>query len=193
MTDPLLSLPEQKALLRAAMRGQRQADVDRHAGFPEKMARLFLQHVSLKAGAVIAGYSAFRNEADPAFLLAVLRERGHSIALPRIVGKKLPLSFYRHERDDPLVSNSIGILEPAAAPALAVEPDIVLVPLLAFDKSLNRLGYGGGFYDKTLTGLRQHKPILAVGIAYANQEVEAVPVGVYDTRLDKIVTDVNIF
>jgi 5-formyltetrahydrofolate cyclo-ligase len=86
----------------------------------------------------------------------------------------------------------MGIPEPLpTAPQL--EPDILLVPLLAFDKNRNRLGYGGGFYDRTIAYLRQFQPLMAVGIAYSFQEVENVPTGTHDIALDQVVTEVNVF
>jgi 5-formyltetrahydrofolate cyclo-ligase len=85
----------------------------------------------------------------------------------------------------------MNILEPLPSRP-RVEPDVLLVPLLAFDRHLHRLGYGGGYYDRTLKLLRKQKPVLAVGIAYACQEVEVVPVTPNDARLDKIVTEIQV-
>ena len=121
-----------------------------------------------------------------------LREQGHIIVLPIVGEKNTLLSFHQHTKGLPLVRNKMGILEPSMnAPAL--DPDVLLVPLLAFDRRHNRLGYGAGFYDRTLTALRSKKSITAIGIAYAYQEVENVPMGDLDAQLDKIVTSVNVF
>ena len=85
----------------------------------------------------------------------------------------------------------MGLHEPLATAPL-VEPDVMLVPLLAFDPLRNRLGYGGGFYDRTIAGLHQRKSILTVGIAYAYQQLPEIPTEPHDIRLDKIVTEINV-
>ena len=92
---------------------------------------------------------------------------------------------------DKLAAGAMGIMEPVAKAPL-VEPDVLLVPLLAFDSRGYRLGYGAGYYDRTLTELRQRKKILAIGIAYAGQEVPEVPIESHDARLDKIATETKV-
>jgi 5-formyltetrahydrofolate cyclo-ligase len=102
-------------------------------------------------------------------------------------GKTRPLQFRRWSPGDPLRTVQWGIREPAEA-APVVEPDVLLVPLLAFDRGGHRLGYGGGYYDRTLRALRSRRPVTAVGLAFAEQEVDAVPHLDYDERLDWVLT-----
>jgi 5-formyltetrahydrofolate cyclo-ligase len=109
------------------------------------------------------------------------------LALPAIAGKGKPLLFRAWTPGDLMDKGVWGIAEPKADKP-AVEPDVVLVPLLAFDRQGWRLGYGGGFYDRTLQELRARKPIAAVGLAYEGQEVEAVPRLDYDQQLDWVLT-----
>ncbi len=153
---------------------------------------MFMRHVRLEKGEVIASYVAAHQELDPAPLTDLLRLRGHKIALPVVVGKAAPLVFRLHEPKDLLIPNAFGILEPSLA-AQAIEPDLLLVPLLAFDKARQRLGYGGGYYDRTIAELRQRKTLRVIGIAYSFQEVDEVPVGPNDIPLDLIVTERDVF
>jgi 5-formyltetrahydrofolate cyclo-ligase len=116
---------------------------------------------------------------------------GHKIVLPVIIGKKKPLIFRVYEQGDRLLANPLGIFEPTStAPGLG--PDVVLVPLLAFDSKRNRLGYGGGYYDRTIKRIRAQKPVLTIGIACAYQEVPDIPTGPNDVPLDKIVTEKGV-
>jgi 5-formyltetrahydrofolate cyclo-ligase len=145
----------------------------------------------LPPGAVVAGYSAFRDEADPRALMLALAARGHPLALPAIVARGAALRFHRWCETDTLVAHAYGQLEPHPDCATVV-PDVLLVPLLAFDSEGYRLGYGGGFYDRTLEGLRAGGPVVAIGIAYAGQQVEALPRGPHDQRLDAVLTEAGL-
>jgi 5-formyltetrahydrofolate cyclo-ligase len=192
MTLPSDSLAQLKQRLRAEMRARRMTQTRDHALAFKQLADVFNTEVKLAPNSVIAAYYAFRHEMDPALLVDSLRAQGHPIALPAIVGKQMPLTFRLYAPGDTLVANPIDVLEPLPD-APAVEPDVLLVPLLAFDRHLNRLGYGGGFYDRTLAALRARKNLRAIGIAYHMQEVAEVPVGPLDIRLDAVVTELNIF
>ncbi len=139
-------------------------------------------------GKTVASYLPQRGEINPEPLVAALRERGCAIALPVVTGKRQPLTFRAYGPDSALAPGLMGIMEPLPqAPPLT--PDLFLVPLLAFDRQGNRLGYGGGYYDRTLNLARLCKPILAIGIAYSCQEIESVPHGSLDMRLDAFVTE----
>lgn len=155
--------------------------------YAERLAA-YTDSLALAAGAVVSGYMAFRDEADPGLLLQLLEQRGHVIALPAIVGKAQPLRFHRWRAADALQDHAYGVKEPLST-AEVVAPDVLLVPLLAFDASGFRLGYGGGYYDRTLAALRAAKPIKAIGIAYAGQEVEAVPHDGHDQKLDGLLCE----
>lgn len=137
--------------------------------------------------AVISAFWAMGSEIDPRPLTDALRARGHPIALPVMMGKSEPLAFRLWVPGEVLVERMWGIREPAAT-SQAVEPDVLLVPLLAFDRQGHRLGYGGGFYDRTLRRLRTRKPISAIGVAFDEQEIDVVPYLDYDESLDWVLT-----
>lgn len=127
-------------------------------------------------------------EFDDRPLLAYFASSGHPCALPVVVAKDMPLEFRRWRPGDRLVASGFGIEVPGSdAPRL--QPTVLLVPLLAFDAEGHRLGYGGGYYDRSLAMLRQHGPVLAIGVAFAGQAVDEVPHGPGDQRLDWIVTE----
>ena len=136
---------------------------------------------------IVSGYYPMEGEIWPLPLMAALRAKGHSLALPVMQGKTDPLLFRAWSPGDPLIPGVWGIRQPAPDRAVAL-PDIVLVPLLAFDARGYRLGYGGGYYDRTLRSLRALKPILAVGLALDELEVDAVPHLDYDERLEWVLT-----
>lgn len=136
----------------------------------------------------VSAFLAIGEEIDPMPLMRRLWAEGHRVGLPVMVGKGQPLVFRQWREGQPLAEVQWGIREPLpTAPQLV--PDVMLVPLLAFDAKGYRLGYGGGFYDRTLEKLAAGGNVLAVGVAYAAQEVPAVPRGPHDRRLDWIITE----
>lgn len=155
---------------------------------PERMARNFLATIPLPDRAVVSAFVAIGEEADPAPLIGLLRARGHRIALPRVVKRGEKLAFHLYEPGAILIPGVFGLSQPAKDWPEAV-PDVLVVPLLAFDARGMRLGYGGGFYDRTLKDLRASRNILAVGFAFAGQEVEDVPHRESDEPLDWVVTE----
>jgi 5-formyltetrahydrofolate cyclo-ligase len=142
---------------------------------------------TLPEGSIVSGFSAIGDEFDPDHLLDRLNGDGYQMALPVMQGKGLPLLFRAWQPGDQMAKAKWGIAEPLPDKAV-LEPDVVLTPLLAFDAKGYRLGYGGGFYDRSLERLRAMKPVVVVGVAYAEQEVDAVPHSDYDQRLDWILT-----
>lgn len=136
---------------------------------------------------IISAYYPMAGEIWPLRLMAALKAKGHALALPVMQGKADPLLFRAWSPGDDLIAGVWGIRQPAPSQP-AVLPDILLVPLLAFDRKGYRLGYGGGYFDRTLRDLRQRKPILAVGLGLDELEVDAVPHLDYDERLDWILT-----
>jgi len=138
--------------------------------------------------AVVAGYWPFKEEADPRPLMQALSAKGHPLGLPRISRRNAPLEFRRWIEGDPMRPNAFEIAEPLAGAAI-VTPSILLVPMLSFDAQGYRLGYGGGYYDRTLGALRAARKIVAVGVAYAGQEVAEVPRVGHDEPLDAIVSE----
>ncbi|MDO8288542.1 MAG: 5-formyltetrahydrofolate cyclo-ligase [Parvibaculum sp.] len=149
----------------------------------------FIQSIPIAPSAVVAAYVAKGDEADPSVLTDILSGHGCKIVLPRVVGPDQPLTFCAWKRGDQLVPGPFGILEPkASAPELV--PDIVIVPLLAYGAQGQRLGYGGGYYDRTLALLRARNPaILVIGLAFAAQEVTHLAIESNDQALDWIVTE----
>jgi 5-formyltetrahydrofolate cyclo-ligase len=144
--------------------------------------------IAVAPGAIVSGYMPMKSELDPRPLMRKLAAAGARLALPVVIARGLPLVMRVYAFGEPLVRGVWGIrVPPPEAPE--VEPDIVLAPLLAFDRSGNRLGYGAGYYDMTIAALRVNKPVVAVGVAFAAQEVDAVPTTPRDVRLDLVLTE----
>ena len=139
-------------------------------------------------GRIISGFLPFRSEIDTRPLLAKLHAADWITALPVVVAKGEPLVFRAWHQGEPLQKDNFGIATPLPT-AMDVVPDVLLVPLLAFDRAGHRLGYGGGFYDRTLAKLRHQKPVTAIGVAYAAQEMLDLPRGEHDEPLDWIITE----
>lgn len=146
-----------------------------------------LKALPIAKGAIIGGYWPMNTEMDVRPLLTVLHERGHSIGLPH-VRRGQAMTFHRWHPKDALVRGVFGISMPDHHTA-EVKPDVLFMPVLAFDRVGNRLGYGGGYNDRTIVALRAVKPLLCVGIAYAAQEFDYVPHDALDQRLDWMVTE----
>lgn len=186
-------MPDLKALkkqLREHIHVILRAHEDRDAA--QKIRDHFLSHLpNLDKKLVVAGTSSIKNEMDPMPLMAALEKNGHQLCLPITAERATPLVFRAYKTGDPLVPHVWNIGVPASTQPLCV-PDVLLCPLLAFDRTGARLGYGGGYYDATLQSLRAQKTIIAVGLGYAVQEVEAVPLGKYDQRLDLIITEKEV-
>lgn len=144
--------------------------------------------VAMAKGAVLSGYSPIRSELDPVPLMQKIERDGAVLALPVIVSRDQPLLFRQWHASAGLIRGQLGILEPdASAPSL--DPDIVLVPLAAFDRSGHRIGYGAGHYDRSLAVLRARKAVVAIGLAFSVQEVSSVPNDGHDERLDFVLTE----
>ena len=134
----------------------------------------------------IGGYFPVNYEIDDLEILKKFEKKKYQISLPAIK-KNFDMDFYSWSFDDPLKINQYGIPEPFLKKL--IYPDLLLVPLVAFDKNLNRLGYGGGYYDRVINKLSKKKDILKIGLALSFQKINNVPVTKYDKKLDYIVTD----
>lgn len=178
----------QKTALRRRMIDLRAARGGDRAQAARNAAAHFRRAIAPARGAVIAAYYAIKGELDPAPLLATLAEAGHVVALPVVEGKGRPLAFRAWTPGRVLEPGPFGTFHPEAG-APAVFPDIAVVPLLAFDRRGHRLGYGAGYYDRTIAAFAAKGPLLTVGFAFADQEVPEVPIGPTDRRLDWIVTE----
>jgi 5-formyltetrahydrofolate cyclo-ligase len=148
--------------------------------------------VEIAKGAIVSGYSPIRSEIDPVPLMRSLVAKGARLALPVILARGKSLVFRTWSPGDRLMLGPLGILEPSPA-ASELVPDIMLVPLAAFDRAGHRIGYGAGHYDYTLAHLRKAKAIVAIGLAFAAQEVDAVPALPHDVALDYVLTDRQVF
>lgn len=137
---------------------------------------------------VVSGFFPYQSEVDTRPLLGRLVGEGWTTALPIVIALGQPLQFRRWLPGEPTVAGKWDIPRPAETAPL-VEPDVLLVPMLAFDRKGFRLGYGGGFYDRTLELLRAKKPVTAIGVAYAAQEVDSVPHDAHDQVLDFVMTE----
>ena len=144
--------------------------------------------VEIPPGVVVSGFSPLKSEISPLPLLRRLADAGASLALPVVVGRGQPLVMRAWSFGAPLVAGVWGIREPPPdAPELF--PDILIVPLLAFDRRGHRIGYGAGYYDMTIARLRAMKRVTAIGIAFAAQEISAVAATPRDARLDLVLTE----
>ena len=183
--------PRGKPALRARAMAARDA-AHGHADPAPALAALHDRIGALAApGAVIAGYRAMRSEIDPAPVLAALAAAGHPVCLPVVARRAAPLVFRAWVPGAALSPGGFGSEVPVEGAEL--EPDLLIVPLVAFDAACNRLGYGGGFYDRTLAKLRAKRAVPALGLAYAAQRLERLPAEATDQRLDAVITEAGTF
>jgi 5-formyltetrahydrofolate cyclo-ligase len=180
--DQLKAELRKSALARreAMLAAERQAAAGAIAGRPFPLP--------VNPGAIVSGFSPLKSEINPLPLMRTLADAGAKLALPVVAGRGKPLIMRAYAFGQELNSGVWGIREPKDD-APEVDPDILIVPLAAFDRRGNRIGYGAGYYDMTINRLRARKPVKAVGIAYAAQEVPDVPVTERDARLDLVLTE----
>lgn len=186
---PDVALPQSlKADLRAAAFVRRDAlpAAERAAAAQTIAARAF--PVAVPDGAVVSGYAPMKSEISPLPLMRKLADAGARLALPVVAGRGRPLIMRVWSFGAALGSGVWGIREPTPE-APEVFPDILLVPLAAFDRRGQRIGYGAGYYDMTITRLRAMKPVVAIGLAFAAQEIERVPATALDAPLDLVLTE----
>ena len=181
-----------KMALRRAGRQARLAAAVRQPEAPAQIASHALAALDLAPLIVVSGYMAMPGELDPAHLLDALGQHGHPLALPVVLARDAPLAFRAWHPGLALEPGVLGIPVPPASSPLVV-PDVMLVPLIAFDALGRRLGQGGGFYDRTLARRRAEGPgVVALGLAFAVQEVPEVPEEAFDERLDGIITEAGL-
>ena len=181
-------LDQEKAALRAAARRRRQDAAEAAPDAGPRLAGQLFEALGFGGGLPVSGYWPIRSELDIRPSLERLVRRGHPLGLPVVVAKGAPLIFRLWRPGEPLVEAGFGTSVPTDDRP-EVNPRVLLVPLLSFDRAGYRLGYGGGFYDRTMAALRARQQTLAVGVAFAAQEIEAVPRGPFDQPLDWIVTE----
>ena len=152
-----------------------------------RAADILADFLAAHRGKSLSGYMPMRTEIDP--LPAMAAHQG-PVCVPVILGKGQPLRFREWSPGCAMVPGEFGAFIPADG--AWIEPDVLIVPLLAFDARGYRLGYGGGFYDRTLQGLRSRRPTIAIGFAFAAQQVNKVPIDAFDQRLDAVITETGL-
>jgi len=184
MSDPA-SL---KAELRTEALARRDAlPADMRAGAAEAVAaRAF--PIAVKPGTIISGFMPMKSEINPLPLMRKLADAGAQLALPAITGRGQPLIMRAYSFGEELARGQWGIREPKPD-TRHVDPDLLIVPLAAFDRAGHRIGYGAGYFDMTIHALRAKKNITAIGIAFAAQEIREVPATPRDERLDFVLTE----
>lgn len=184
-----MDIPEQKRALRTSMTAWRDTITsEQRAETAAALAWAGLTFARpMPAGAVVSGFSSLANELDCMPLLHRLAGEGCRIALPIVVGKAKPLEFRAWAPGDEMDAGVWGIAQPRKDKPV-LHPEVLLMPLLAVDRAGWRLGYGGGFYDRTLADLRRERAILTIGLAYDEQVIDAVPHLDYDEPLDWVLT-----
>jgi 5-formyltetrahydrofolate cyclo-ligase len=185
MSDDAPSDPK-AALRKAAFAARKAAFADAATAVPEATRNL-LEEIGPAEDRIVSGYMPIRTELDPVPAMEALHARGARICVPVIVGRGLPLDFAEWHPGAAMVEGPFGALIPEDGARLM--PDTLIVPLVAFDQGMARLGYGGGFYDRTLARLRAVGRPRAIGFAFAAQEVPRLPADPTDAALDAIVTE----
>jgi len=155
--------------------------------YPNKVFKFFKKNkINFKN---VGGYFPCNHEIDDLNILNFLKNKKANISLP-IISENNQMDFFEWTNKDPLKINKYGIAEPISAKK--IYPDIIFVPLVAYDNDLNRLGYGGGFYDRYLEKISNIKKILKIGLGFSYQELKKIPINKYDKKLDLIVTEKKI-
>ena len=181
------SIEEAKTALRLEARRRRKRLHQLRGGDASRaVAELFTTAVAPAPDAVIGAYWPIRDELDIRPLIASLMDGGYRVCLPVVAGEEQPLVMRMWLEGAPLFEAGFGTLAPAEDAPVA-EPDILLVPLLAFDAQGTRLGYGGGYYDRTLAAMAK-RPTL-IGFAFSGQQVDEIPHAAHDVPLDMVVTE----
>ncbi len=134
----------------------------------------------------IGGYYAYNYEMNIMSILEKFERLDYSVSLPKI-NKSSKMNFFHWSSNDPMKVNQYGIPEPVSTKKK--QPDILLVPLLAYDANLNRIGYGGGFYDRYIARTKRKKKIITIGLAYSFQKVKKIPINRHDMKLDFVITE----
>lgn len=176
------------------------AFAERIAISPEEQAKAalavrdnFLKSVYMPKGTSISAYMPIKAEMSALPLFDVLMERGYTVLMPRVIPNNTLLEFRTWNRKTPMIRSIYGIEEPDPAHSTVSIPDLFIMPLLAFDKKGNRLGYGAGYYDQTFAQLRGKVPFKSIGVAYESQHYDMVPFEGHDHPMDMCITDKNVY
>jgi 5-formyltetrahydrofolate cyclo-ligase len=186
-----MSVSSSKHELRAAALARRDALSLQERASAARAIATRMPPLEIMPSAIVAGYAPIRSEIDPAQLMQSFAARGAALAMPAISARNAALAFRAWKKGEALAPGVFGIPEPSAT-AAEVVPDILLVPLAAFDRAGHRIGYGAGYYDRTLAQLRERKIVTAIGLAFAVQEIPQVPALAHDVRLDYVLTETEL-
>ncbi len=187
--DPLHT---QKAILRTTAQKQRHLAAINHQDAASQIASFADVLITRFKPSIVAGFWPIHNELSPLQLMTALAKKGCQLCLPATGDAGTALIFRTYSAEIELVDGPFKTRQPSSSAAIQC-PDLILTPLLAFDRNGGRLGYGGGYYDRTFAALTQHgHALISVGIAYDEQEVEQVPAGVFDHRLTAILTNTSL-
>ncbi len=184
-----MSIAKKKAEARTKAFAARKAVFD--TGLDQDANRNLIGQLALYRDAqIISAYMPIRTEVSPIATMTILHGQDKRICVPVIQGNGQPLLFQEWTPDVEMIDGPFGASVPASGEFL--EPDVLITPLLAFDRKGYRLGYGGGFYDRSFAELSAKKPVIGVGFAYSAQEVKRVPTEKTDHRLNAIVTEADV-
>ena len=188
MVDEMIE--EAKAALRVKARAARALlDSGERADAAEAAARHFFDSIELQKSDVVAAYWRIRDEMDCQPILIRLMDSNQTVVLPVVLGPDEPLDLRVWEQGASLYESGFGTLAPSEL-APKAEPDVVLMPLLAFDSRGTRLGYGGGYYDRTLASMKKRPKL--IGLAYSTQQLERIPREAHDVPLDAVITETGV-
>jgi 5-formyltetrahydrofolate cyclo-ligase len=176
------------ALRRDALARRGRIEPAARAAFSHRLAKEGLRLARLWRPRIVSVFYPLRDEPDTLLLLTSLTSEGYATALPAVIARGSPLAFRLWRPGDPTRAGAMSIQEPLKA-ASVVDPDLLFVPLACFDRRGHRIGYGAGYYDRSLARLRAVKPVHAAGVAYGVCEIAAVPYETHDQSLDAIVTE----
>ncbi len=177
-----------KSQIRKSILKIRKKTIHKDISINYKSILKILKNKNIK-GKIIGGYYPYNNELDCSEILKKFENKKYLITLPKI-RNNFKMDFFEWTSKEPLTINKYGIPEPISN--ISRYPDIILVPLLAFDKNLNRIGYGGGFYDRYIQKIKRKKKFILIGLAYSFQRVRKIPINKHDMKLDFIVTEKNV-
>ena len=186
MTTHLLDIPQRKSAARKQAFAARKTAQNQAANIAA-CGHLTDLVSTLPEGATVAGYMPIQTEIDPRASLNVLHDRGYRLCLPVIQGHNQPLLFREWTPQSAMIEGDFGALIPRGGDHLT--PELAIIPLVGFDLTGARLGYGGGFYDRTLAEIAASKQVQKIGFAFAGQQIDTVPTDKYDQCLDAIVTE----
>lgn len=184
------SFETEKVHLRQVL-SKRRKEIVPDARHGHKLKDVFFKHFTLNEGLVLAGFWPMAQELDLVPLLSKLDQQGMTCALPVVEAPACPLVFRKWRRGDELDKGPYGTSHPFDTQGV-VEPEMLIIPLLGFDLEGARLGYGGGYYDRTIEAIKSHSKVCCIGVGFDEQQVECIPTGPYDQKMDWIVTPTRV-